>query len=245
LKKKAGTAQCPLCIANRLWRERMNERIAQLVDNCKKSMRCGYFQHCDPCARLRQARFADKAERLFPNIKDLYLFRITPDDNTQAEIVRLKAAVKRQLKGGVALWTVEQGQVTNKLHLNVIAGINHQRPFKAASHFVTGPIKCLRTTAAYILKKDQYPSPDYYNSTQFGTFNNFETIAMNANMLPTLQAAALDMHLYHLQKLPTPYLERQDLIAKQRIQHGDYKAVAMNNLPRFRDAIARLKGSIK
>jgi hypothetical protein len=223
----------------------MRESIKQLIENCNKSRRCGYFVHCDSCARLRQARFADKAEKLFPNIADLYLIRITPDENTEAEIIRLKDAVKRQLKGLPALWTVEQGQLQNKLHLNVIAGLSAPRTFKAANHFVSGPIKNLREAAAYILKKDQYPSPQYYQARQYGSFNTLGNILLEAKTSPILTAAQLDIELYKASAMPTPYLERQKEIENNRIQHGDYKAIAMANLPRLRDAIASLKGSNK
>lgn len=223
----------------------MLESLKQLIKNCNKSKRCGYFQHCDSCARLRQARFADKAQRLFPNIANLYLIRITPDESTASEIIRLKAAAQRQLKGKPALWTIEQGQMTNKLHLNMIAELPAPRIFKAASHYVTAPIKNLREAAAYILKKDQYPSQDSYSGRQHGTFNTVGNILLEAKTTPIVQAAAIDLELYKSAALPTPYLERQKELQKDRIEHSDYKAIAMANLPRLRDAIASLKGSYK
>lgn len=223
----------------------MLERIKQLVDNCNKNRRCGYFSACDNCARLRQARFADKAQRLFPNIHGLYLWRLTPDDNTEQGIIRLKAAFKRQLDNGAALWTVEQGQVTNKLHLNVIAAVNPPRTFKAANQFVTGPIKNLREAAAYILKKGQYPHHDSYSGRQHGSFNSLGSILLATKTTPIIQAAALNLTLQKASALPTPYLERQLQIAHDRLTSGDYKAIALQNLPHFRAAIASLKGSIK
>lgn len=223
----------------------MQESLKQLIENCNKSRRCGFFKHCDPCARLRQARFADKAVKLFPNISNLYLIRITPDESTPSEIIRIKEAAKRQLDGTPALWTVEQGTLTNKLHLNLIAQVKPARQFKAASHFVSEPIKNLREAAAYILKKEQFPSVESWSGRQFGTFNTLESILLGAKTAPILQAAALDAKLHRETALPTPYLERQDLIEKSRNLHGDYKQIAMANLPRLRAAIASLKGSYK
>jgi len=223
----------------------MHQNISLSVLNCNRKRRCGYFKHCDTCARLRQARFADKAQALFAGQNSLYLVRLTPDDSNSHEIERVKSAIKRQLNNKKALWTVEQGEIAHQLHLNLITPVKGPFNVRKANIWVSEPIKDLRSAAAYILKPDQYPSINDYSGRQFGTFNNLQTIFMDKKSPLVLQAAAVENYLITGSNLPEPYLERQREIAEMRKDQNDYQAIAARNLPALRAYIASLKGSNK
>jgi len=207
---------------------------------CKQGYRCGNFRHCEACARIRQAHFASLAEKLLMHEEALFSWRLTPHTNSEAEIRRLKAAVKVQLRRSPAVWTVEQGERNAMLHLNIISGLHHPKPIKASSHWVSEQITNLRHAAAYILKRSQIPEADAYTGRQFGNFHSLGQWLIDDNMPPLIQAAAIETNVLTLVNLPTPYLERQDKIAQMRGTRGYYGTIADNHLLKFRAAVANI-----
>lgn len=213
--------------------------------NCKPGSRCGHFRTCDPCARLRQAHFADIAQQLLGQKALLYLTRLTPHINTQEEIKRLKIAVKRRLSAANAVWSVEQGTKTGSLHLNVISEINSIKSHRGADQYISGAITNLRNAAAYITKQSQLPNKEAYSGRQFGCFTSVFGALIDYYHTPILQAAIMENAVLNAMVLPTPYLERQKEIEEVKGTKEHYKSIAMRHLPRLQAALDALKPSNK
>jgi hypothetical protein len=219
--------------------------MEQSQNQCKPGHRCRKFRVCLPCARLRQANFADLAQQVLGRKAALYLMRCTPWNNNEAEIKRLKIAIKRRLSADPAIWTIEQGEDKGLLHLNVISPNRSEKKLPGADLYVSGQIANLRQAAAYILKPSQMPSPQSYSGRQFGCFSSVIEALLNNNQIPLIQAAIMEEILLDAYPLPSAYLERQQEIARIHGTPDYYKQIALKHLPKIQAAFAALKGSNK
>lgn len=171
----------------------MNNSIKQYFSVCNPRGRCGKYRTCMPCARLRQARFADLAQALLENENTTFLTRITPVISSKAEITRVKAAVQHQLGKQKAVWSIEIGTIAHQLHLNLISPLASFKPIKNASQHTTPQIVNLRQAAAYMLKQSQIPPEDAYTGRQSGSWNNPISSLAQSKTNPLLQALALQL----------------------------------------------------
>lgn len=213
----------------------------QELNSCNRYHRCRQYRTCDDCARLRQAHIADIAEQLLGQYQALYTARITPYINTSSEIARLKAAVKRQLETNDALWSVEQGSEKGLLHLNIISPVAFFKKFKLAEYWQGEQVRNIRQAAAYMLKKSQIPELAAYPGRQFGAFKSLSDLFTAKDQLPIIQAAHAEQITLAGWPLPSPYVERQEEIARMRKSDRSYSDIANDHLHKLRLFTAELK----
>lgn len=212
---------------------------------CKKGSRCQLFRVCRFCARARQAHVADVAEQALNHYGALFPARFTPDNNSQAEIERLKSAIKRQLGSYSGFWSVEVGEVFGLLHLNVITPRSDLKPIKGAQYWQGQALENLRRYAAYLAKQKQIPDLSQYSGRQFGTWQSMTDLFKSGQQLPLIQGAFHEKITLAEFKIPTPYLERQQQIAAERKHSRSYSEIANDHLIRLRAFTAANKGTIK
>lgn len=145
---------------------------------CAPGARCRRWRYCQQCAAIRQAQIANVAE-----IGAARSARITyavvkparPDDLAEARPEFLRA-VGQHIDGCV--WTVETGQWSVGLHLNLIAGASVA--IDAAQVASLYPSRCevwaaeipradVRRVAAYISKRDAMPGKSTYSGHLYGS----------------------------------------------------------------------------
>jgi hypothetical protein len=203
------------------------------------------YRTCISCARLRQAHFADIAEKLLSKYKHVYLARITPEHNSKREIERIKAAIKRQLSESDAVWSVEQGTEKHLLHINLLSPAAKLKPFKGAEYWQGEIVRNLRQIAAYMIKPDQIPTKEAYQGKQFGSFQNMKQLFTDKQQLATIQAAAAETITLSSYVTNPIYEARQKVIAEMRANTRSHLDIANDHLPKLRSYVASLKGTVK
>lgn len=171
--------------------------------------------------------------------------RITPYNNTKAEIERIKANIKRQLGSYNAVWSIEIGEAKQLLHLNILSPVESFKPPKGADYWHGQAAHNIRQMAAYMVKQSQIPSIEAYSGRQFGGFTSITKLMQDKAQAPVIQAAYHENFTLMGMVLPEPYLERQRKIAIMRQDNTDYKAIADSHLMKLRAFVAANKGTIK
>lgn len=217
----------------------------QESNSCNRFNRCRRYRTCDDCARLRQAHIADVTEQLLGQYSSIYMARLTPYNNTEAEIKRLKAAIKRRLGENDAIWSIEQGSEKNLLHINLLSPVEFFKSFKLAEYWQGKQVENLRQAAAYMLKRSQIPELSAYSGRQFGSFRSMSELYSASEQLPIIQAAAAEKITLAGWPLPTPYVERQREIERMRTSDRSYSDIANDHLHKLRAFTASYKGTVK
>jgi hypothetical protein len=215
------------------------------LSSCSRYHRCKRYRTCDDCARLRQAHIADTAEQLLSKYNDIYMARFTPYSNTQAEIIRLKEAIKRRLDRSDAVWSIEQGTEKGLLHINLLSPVEFFKQFKLAEYWQSRRIENIRQAAAYMIKREQIPAIVAYSGRQFGTFKSMAELYADKKQTPIIQAAAAETITLAGWPLPEPYVARQKEIARMRAEAKSHKSTADDHLQKLRLYVDSLKGTVK
>ncbi len=156
---------------------------------CTPHYPCNRWLHCDHCTRRRQARAADIAERIEAAFGPLQYAVITPDENTGAAIARAKRRAIRSLGSPAALWTIEVGQVSGRLHINLLGRLDGLENVSASATWIDIRPAQARPVAAYITKRTSAPSREFYEGRLYGHSGHIGEWLLKAQELPLLQAA--------------------------------------------------------
>lgn len=160
---------------------------------CNRPKKCGY------CAKTRQMRIANTAESR--NQADYLTWACLSEYDDKSKTRLLRALDTR---GG--MWTIEQGRMCGKIHLNVLAEGVHNAATIAAAYRLKGveawtkrvPRADIRNVAAYISKRDQYPDDDFKGRTygSFGAWRGTVAEALTSKDMiqqaPTIAAQAIE-----------------------------------------------------
>lgn len=159
--------------------------------SCSPQYPCNRFYHCDRCARRRQARWADVAERIDAAFGALQFSVITPDENTQQALESAKRSAMRTAMSPAYIWSVEVGQQCGHLHLNLLGpDLGDIRIKNASIH--TAPVReGARAAAAYMTKRSGLPARPLYSGRTVGTAGHIMEHLSHAKHMPVAQAGAL------------------------------------------------------
>lgn len=215
----------------------------QELKPCTRFNRCRQYRICDACARARQAHVADLAEGLLSKYSAVFMARFTPENNTKPEIERLKAAIKRQLANFDAIWSIEQGEESKLLHINLLSPKDLFKTPKASEYWQGQQASNIRQAAAYMVKRNQIPAIESYSGRQFGSFQNLKDLFTIQSQSPIIQAAHAEQFALAGWPLPTTYVERQKAIEEMRSSSKTHLEIANDNLPKFRAYVASLRGN--
>ncbi len=154
-----------------------------------------HHRACNACARLRQARIADVAEKLLGHHPSIAWITLTPTANHAATIAALRAAYLRQAGTQAGLWTIEQGEQAGLLHCNILTE-HHAIPKTRGALIHVQPVKSgLRVVAAYISKPAQFPRLPDFNGRIYGSYGMIKDWLTAPEVAPVPRAAYVERHI--------------------------------------------------
>lgn len=160
---------------------------------CTARSRCDNARECDYCARRKQKRIADKAEKLEQKYGHLVMTVLVPEQNTEAAIRALHGKFMRRALVPAGIWTIETGTQFSGLHLNILS----PKPLPARWKNCETYSELLRVTArdaaAYIAKRSGMPTQEQYSGKLYGHWGKIGEILATQECAPVVQAAALEV----------------------------------------------------
>lgn len=190
---------------------------------CGIKSRCKKWRLCDKCARIRQAQIANIAESGAKKSKNISMVVI----RTYAEhrIGKDKASLidKFTRNGAGGIWTIEQGEASDGLHINIIAGTDE--PINAGevaqlwkrdidADIWAEPVNSedVRRVAAYIAKRRQMPAKKRYAGRLYGSFGYWKKPLnlLAESKAPIVALAALNQIIKSEPNLARPMLARAE-----------------------------------
>lgn len=226
---------------------------ASIARPCRPRQLCRRWRECERCARIRQAKFADAAERAAAMMVAPGLTVLIPHDGTRASAERLRRWYAEKVKPIAAVWSIEYGHHGTGHHLNVIADLVADLAPPAA-RVLSSPIRStVRATAAYITKRKQAPPMQSGRERNTGYMGNvIDTIAEQSACLPVLQAAARQQQALR-DADTTEQLHEQDSARLQSQAANEWQRASVVGLQHLhainerikRDRAKRLKGELK
>lgn len=139
---------------------------------CGPRARCRKYATCETCARIRQAIFADRAERASNHMMTPTFYVLVPTDKTPSGIEYARRYFARQARPEAGVWSIESGKHQPGYHLNVIADwCELEGKFKG--HIYQEPIRTnVRAVAAYMTKAERAASKAEGFPRQTGDFGH-------------------------------------------------------------------------
>lgn len=161
---------------------------------CGPRARCRKWRDCAACAKIRQARFADRAEAAAVQMEIPTYYVLVPDDKTPAGIEYARAWFVRTNRPAAGVWSVESGKFQAGFHLNVIAEWSEtEKAFKG--HIYREPIySSVRAVAAYMTKAERAATPQDGFARQTGNMGSAADWLKKAVHDAPVVAAAAHQH---------------------------------------------------
>jgi len=165
--------------------------------DCRGYHMCGNWRICERCAKFRAAKIADRAEYLEQKFGRLALARVSPEENSELAIRKLRDSIVRAKLAPAGIWTIETGELYAGLHLNCIFPASYQ--FEASKRF--DYVELIKTSsraaAAYIAKRKGMPQMQQYGGRLTGSWGTFMQKLMSSKdqAAAACQAAAVNMAL--------------------------------------------------
>lgn len=212
-----------------------------ITPGCRPGNRCRRWRECDACARIRQARIADRAEAILRGHMQLQLIVIKPAEPTPRGMqAAIRAAIRNNgLDAGV--WTVELGTEAATLHGNIIAPDQPIRPSSKAITYAEPLREHVRAVAAYISKRSQVPPPDLYTGKTWGSWGRLGDMLATNGMPAIIQGAEIEQQLSGRAHRPGQIPDILSAPSERQLSKEEYRAIAARHMP----TLARLSDSIK
>jgi hypothetical protein len=198
---------------------------------CAPRARCKCFRTCPICARIRQAKIADAAERLAAISASNTWTTIMPNDRGQAALLACRAAFLRAENAPGALWTVELSPTTGALHCNVLHPTSSSRAMRAARIWQAPIDRPIRDLAAYISKREQMPDPAIFDGRLYGTTGPLWQYLAGTDAPPTVAAAKTQYDIDPDPLRTRTDVERRVFAAGAPMTRDDYREIAARRLP--------------
>jgi len=208
--------------------------------SCTGAHFCGHWRICDRCARIRAARFADRAEYLEQRHGRLALAVAKPEGNTARAIRQLRDRLVRAKLAPAGMWTIETGELFAGLHLNLLLPSSHLSRAEASVEHIDIIRTSSRAAAAYICKRSGMPTPSQYDGRLQGEWGSIMHHLMKGTSLQAApsQAAALAMALGSKRTIENYYKtdeQLEELILKSHAANkektrDEYAAIMRRNL---------------
>jgi hypothetical protein len=173
--------------------------------DCRGERYCGKWRICERCARIRAARFADRAKYLEARHGRLLFLRTSPELNTESEMKKLRDRVMREKLAPAGVWTIETGELFAGLHLNILAPEAAIRRGSVGFEYAEPVRSSVRAAAAYICKRTGMPHPEQYSGRIMGEWGTITQMVMATKDRQAIacQAAMVNRAL-GLEKAPEP-----------------------------------------
>jgi hypothetical protein len=198
---------------------------------CQPRARCHRWRHCEACANIRQARIADAVERLAGLAARLDWVTITPAREGEAALVAARNQFLKVSRPAGAVWTVEIGAESGKLHTNIIMPSQDAAPLRAAAIHVVKDITEPRRVAAYISKRSQHPGKQDFKGRLYGTAGPLWQYLTSGEAEPLATAAALQHEINSVAGTQPKTYSAPAAPAADPLTMADYRAIAKRHLP--------------
>lgn len=202
-----------------------------ITPGCRPGNRCRRWRDCDACARIRQARIADRAEQILAGYMQLQLIVVKPADATPRGMqAAIRAAIRNNgLRAGI--WTVELGAEAATLHGNIIAPDEPIKPSSKAITYAEPLREHVRVVAAYISKRSQVPPPDIYPGKTWGSWGKVGDILTAPAMPAIIQGAEIEQQLSGRTHRPgqRPVINTEQ--PAPQLTQDEYRAIAARHMP--------------
>jgi hypothetical protein len=179
---------------------------------CTKWHLCHQWRTCRRCGKIRQAKFADKAQDAARQMILPTLYVLVPDDTSPDGIEYARRFFQRQTRPTAGVWTIESGEFRPGYHLNVISEWSEiEGRFKG--HIYREPIRTgVRNCAAYISKAIRSVGKEEGFARALGHFGNIADWLRSTTYDAPIVAGAQHQHDINPNYLPasptgeeTPY----------------------------------------
>ncbi len=216
-----------------------------LPHDCKPRQRCHNHAECAQCARIRQARIADRAEALLRDHLQLQLIVIKPEPGLTGDLIKAVQKCIRANKLRAGIWTIERGQKTGLIHANILT---HTADLKTPKgwRLSTQPVRSdVRSVAAYISKPSQHPTREHYSGRTFGAFGHISEWLADGEQETVILAASAERALKPAAYVPAPPVPAPPAMPRQELSTDQYREIAERHLPMLRQIIGPFKRRIK
>lgn len=198
---------------------------------CLPRARCHNWRTCDICARIRQAKIADAAERLQLAADDLTWTCLSPADTGARELAKARDAFLRAEEPIGAIWTVEMSPQTGRLHCNILHPTTTPRSMRLARVWQAPLTGNARAVAAYISKRSQMPAKELYPGRLYGTAGPLWQWLAGGDAPAPVAAAKTQYDID-----PAPLSARSGITERNYLENrdytwDDYRAIAAARLP--------------
>lgn len=200
---------------------------------CAPRQRCRNHRACDACARIRQARIADEAERLLSGHLQLQLIVLRPRDHIGAT---LRKGIQQTIRNNglrTGIWTIERGPKTGLIHGNILTHAGEIKAHKLLEYHTEQVRTNARAVAAYISKREQAPGADHWTGRTFASFGHISHTLQNASMPAIIHGAAVEHALSRAHNEPLPAVPALRASARHDLSPQQYQEIAMRHLPRL------------
>ena len=198
---------------------------------CAPRARCHDYRRCPICARIRQAKIADAAERLAARAGPLAWTCLSPVEPGADALARARAAFLRATDPPGALWTVELSPETGALHCNIISPAEPPRAMKLARVWHAPINGDVRAVAAYISKREQMPSKLQYPRRLYGTAGPVWAWLSSGAGQPVIAAAKAQYDIDPAPLAADSGVDKRVFVGRDPHTWADYRDIAASRLP--------------
>lgn len=210
---------------------------------CRPRQLCRLWRECDRCCRIRQAKFADRAEAAALMMIVPGLTVLIPHDGTRASAEKLRRWYAEKVKPLAAVWSIEHGRHGTGYHINIIA--EHVADLAPpGARVLASPIRTtVRGTAAYITKRSQTPPAESTQTRNTGYFGQVIPLLANSHANGAIVRAAALQTLLQRTEPPPASQPQQNTAATATPTKTECREIAMRHLDRLRQINEQLNGT--
>lgn len=206
-------------------------------DQCTPARPCQNWRTCPACGTTRQAKIASAAADIERALGPLTWTRITPHEQTPEGIASARRRWRDIAKPPAAIWTVEQGELRNQLHINLLHTTGPLTRLAGASLWSQVNIRSSRHAGAYISKPDQAPRQDRYAGRTYGKLGPLWPHLVGARRYPLIPAIAAQLAIDRSAWRDPSLLANHVPLPGGPKDHAYFRAIAARYLPDLLDAI--------
>jgi hypothetical protein len=226
--------------------------------DCRGNHYCHHWRICERCARIRQAKLAERAEYMELRQGKLALAVWKPDHNTAQAIKNIRDKLVRSKLAPSGIWTIETGELYAGLHLNTIFPARYIEDARHKAAHVEIVRSSARAAAAYIAKRSGMPSVKQYAGRLMGEWGTIlqHITASQSQETATVKAAAVNMSMMSkedLERYGKTYMKKlielnypfkggqqsneQEQQQRQDRTNAEYAVIARRNLSKLYEAV--------
>ena len=198
---------------------------------CLPRARCHNWRTCEICARIRQAKIADAAERLQIAATDLTWTCLSPLDTDARSLAKARDAFLRAEDLVGAVWTVEMSPQTGRLHCNILHPTSEPRTMRLARVWQAPLQGSARPVGAYISKREQMPPKELYPGRLYGTAGPLWQWLAGGDAPATVAAAKTQYDIDPAPLSAKSAVGERNYLNNRDYTWDDYRQIAATRLP--------------